>query len=195
MWNLLSFYTSISKYYGECKINFVNNGFNIFKMNVSLKRKGQTTTWPLCRTHSGRMWMGDCLSNQQHDNGINLSPKLLSSGSTKPQWEAHITSANSPFLWTFTGSTLTQTNQQDRILEIKLISSKFTEFIDSTSFLHSRVFIKNLSTLLSQVTSAAESYNNSAKFSKKTDIRSDVFIHFWAHLISSTLPFQLQHKI
>jgi len=62
-----------------------------------LKRKGQTTTRPLCRTHSDKMWMGICLSNQQHDNGINLSPKLLSSGSTKPQWEAHITSANSPF--------------------------------------------------------------------------------------------------
>jgi hypothetical protein len=72
-----------------------------------------------------------------------------------------------PFLWTFTSSTFTQTNQQDRILEIKLISSNFTEFLDSTSFLHSRVLIKNLLTLLNQVTGAAESYNNSAKFSKK----------------------------
>ncbi len=72
-----------------------------------------------------------------------------------------------PSLWTSTDPTLTQTNQQDRILEIKLTSSNFTEFPDNTNFLHSRVLIKNLSTLLSQITGAAESYNKSAKLSKK----------------------------
>jgi hypothetical protein len=44
---------------------------------------------------------------------------------------------------------LTQTNQQDRTLEIVFISLKFTEFPDSTNFLHSRVLIKHLSTPLS----------------------------------------------
>jgi len=32
---MFNFYTSISKYYGECIMQFVNNGFNVFKVNDS----------------------------------------------------------------------------------------------------------------------------------------------------------------
>jgi len=31
MWNFLCFYTSISKSCGECKMQFMNNGFNIIQ--------------------------------------------------------------------------------------------------------------------------------------------------------------------
>jgi hypothetical protein len=33
MWNLSSLYIFISKNYGECKIKFISNEFNTFKMN------------------------------------------------------------------------------------------------------------------------------------------------------------------
>jgi hypothetical protein len=35
MWDLPSFYTSISKKYGEWKMQFVNNEFNTLKMDDS----------------------------------------------------------------------------------------------------------------------------------------------------------------
>jgi hypothetical protein len=49
------------------------------------KKEGSNTTRPLCCAHSYRMRMGVRLSNQQHNNGIDPSPKLLSFGPTKPQ--------------------------------------------------------------------------------------------------------------
>jgi hypothetical protein len=36
MWDLPSFYTYISKNYGECKMQLMSNGFNTFKMNDSI---------------------------------------------------------------------------------------------------------------------------------------------------------------
>jgi hypothetical protein len=33
MWKLLTFYTSISKNYDECKLQLMSNEFNIFKVN------------------------------------------------------------------------------------------------------------------------------------------------------------------
>jgi hypothetical protein len=71
---------------------------SILQVGLSPKRKGPTTTWPLCLTHSDRIWMGIRLSNPRHDNGTTLSPKLLSPGSTKRQelwiglhylWKSH----------------------------------------------------------------------------------------------------------
>jgi hypothetical protein len=61
------------------------------------KRKGPTETRPLYLTHSDRMWMGICLSNPRHDNNINLSPKLMSPGSTKtPMTRPHFWCRVSP---------------------------------------------------------------------------------------------------
>jgi hypothetical protein len=61
------------------------------------KRLGPTETRPLYLTHSDRMWVAICLSNPRHDNSNNLSPKLLSPGSTKtPMTRPHFWCRVSP---------------------------------------------------------------------------------------------------
>jgi len=54
MWDLSSFYSSISKNCDECKMQLMNNGFNTFKMNDSthVKMLIVQKMWKISLNHS-----------------------------------------------------------------------------------------------------------------------------------------------